>query len=122
MCHLDLHGFILSESALVEIRDLNFAYDKRPVLEGINMTIPKGSLIAIMGLSGCGKTTLLRHIGGALKPTGGCVKVGGQGIHELDRDGLYAMRRKMGMLFQFGALVTDMSVYEHVAFQTRAHY
>jgi len=111
----------LPESALVEISDLNFAYDKRPVLKGINMTMPKGSLIAIMGLSGCGKTTLLRHIGGSLKPTGGCVKVGGQVMHELDREGLYAMRRKMGMLFQFGALFTDMSVYDNVAFQMREH-
>jgi phospholipid/cholesterol/gamma-HCH transport system ATP-binding protein len=112
---------ILSESALVEISDLNFAYDKRPVLKGINMTMPKGSLIAIMGLSGCGKTTLLRHIGGSLKATGGSVKVGGQVMHELDREGLYAMRRKMGMLFQFGALFTDMSVYDNVAFQMREH-
>jgi phospholipid/cholesterol/gamma-HCH transport system ATP-binding protein len=112
---------ILSSPALVEIRDLNFAYDKRPVLKGINMTFPKGNLIAIMGLSGCGKTTLLRHIGGSLKPTGGYVKVSGQAMHELDQDGLYAMRRKMGMLFQFGALFTDMSVYDNVAFQMREH-
>ena len=112
---------ILSAPALVEIRDLNFAYDKRPVLKGINMTFPKGNLIAIMGLSGCGKTTLLRHIGGSLKPTGGYVKVGGQVMHELDPDGLYAMRRKMGMLFQFGALFTDMTVYDNVAFQMREH-
>jgi phospholipid/cholesterol/gamma-HCH transport system ATP-binding protein len=111
----------LSSPPLVEICDLNFAYDKRPVLKGINMVFPKGKLIAIMGLSGCGKTTLLRHIGGALKPTKGCVKVAGQVIHELDQDGLYAMRRKMGMLFQFGALFTDMSVYDNVAFQMREH-
>lgn len=108
-------------SALVEICDLNFAYDKRPVLQGINMAFPKGKLIAIMGLSGCGKTTLLRHIGGALKPTKGYVKVDGQVIHELDREGLYAMRRRMGMLFQFGALFTDMSVFDNVAFQMREH-
>jgi len=118
---LDFRVSILSASALVEIRDLNFAYDKRPVLKGINMTFPKGNLIAIMGLSGCGKTTLLRHIGGSLKPTGGYVKVGGQVMHDLDRGGLYAMRRKMGMLFQFGALFTDMSVYDNVAFQMREH-
>ena len=111
----------MSASALVEIRDLNFAYDKRPVLEGINMTIPRGSLTAIMGLSGCGKTTLLRHMGGSLRPTGGYVKVAGQVIHELGQEGLYTMRRKMGMLFQFGALYTDMSVYDNVAFQMREH-
>ncbi|OGT42707.1 MAG: ABC transporter ATP-binding protein, partial [Gallionellales bacterium RIFOXYD2_FULL_52_7] len=111
----------MSLNALVEIRDLNFTYDKRPVLQGINMTFPRGKLVAIMGLSGCGKTTLLRHIGGALKPTKGCVRMDGQVMHELDRDGLYAMRRKMGMLFQFGALFTDMSVYDNVAFQMREH-
>ena len=112
---------ILPPNALVEIRDLNFTYDKRPVLQGINMTFPKGKLVAIMGLSGCGKTTLLRHVGGALKPTRGYVKIDGQVMHELDQDGLYAMRRKMGMLFQFGALFTDMSVYDNVAFQMREH-
>lgn len=111
----------MSLSTLVEIRDLNFAYDKRPVLKGINMNFPKGKLTAIMGLSGCGKTTLLRHIGGALKPTQGHVKVDGQVVHELDQDGLYRMRRKMGMLFQFGALFTDMSVFDNVAFQMREH-
>ena len=106
---------------MVEIRDLHFAYDKRVVLKGINMTFPKGKLVAIMGLSGCGKTTLLRHIGGVLKPTRGYVKVSGQIIHDLDQDALYAMRRKMGMLFQFGALFTDMTVYDNVAFQMREH-
>ena len=111
----------MSLNPLVEIRDLNFTYDKRPVLQGINMTFPKAKLVAIMGLSGCGKTTLLRHIGGALKPTRGYVKMDGQVMHELDQDGLYAMRRKMGMLFQFGALFTDMSVYDNVAFQMREH-
>jgi len=112
----------LSSSAnLVEIRDLNFTYDKRPVLQGINMNFPKGKLITIMGLSGCGKTTLLRLIGGALKPTKGYVKVDGEILHDLSQDGLYDMRRKMGMLFQFGALFTDMSVYDNVAFQMREH-
>ncbi len=85
------------------------------------MDFPKGKLIAIMGLSGCGKTTILRHLGGVLKPSKGYVKVDGQIIHELDREGLYRMRRKMGMLFQFGALFTDMSVFDNVAFQMREH-
>jgi phospholipid/cholesterol/gamma-HCH transport system ATP-binding protein len=106
---------------LVEISDLHFAYDKRPILKGINMAIQKGRLIAIMGSSGCGKTTLLRHIGGVLKPTKGSVKINGKVIHELDQHDLYAMRRKMGMLFQFGALFTDMSVFDNVAFQMREH-
>ncbi len=107
--------------ALVEIRDVNFSYDKRHILKGINMTLPKGKVIAIMGGSGCGKTTLFRLIGGALKPTKGYVKMDGKIIHELDREGLYKMRRKMGVLFQFGALFTDMSVYDNVAFQMREH-
>jgi phospholipid/cholesterol/gamma-HCH transport system ATP-binding protein len=111
----------VTSETLVEIRDVNFAYDSRPILKGINMDFPKGKLIAIMGLSGCGKTTILRHIGGVLKPTKGHVKVDGQVIHDMDRKGLYAMRRKMGMLFQFGALFTDMSVYDNVAFQMREH-
>ncbi|MEQ1526826.1 MAG: ABC transporter ATP-binding protein [Gallionella sp.] len=111
----------MSSPALVEIRDLNFSYDQRPILQGINMTFHKGQLIAIMGSSGCGKTTMLRHIGGALKPTKGYVKVDGQVIHELNQASLYKMRRKMGMLFQFGALFTDMSVYDNVAFQMREH-
>jgi len=111
----------VSSEALVEIRDVNFAYGKRPILKGMNLTFPKNKVIAVMGGSGCGKTTLLRLIGGSIKPTSGHVKVNGQIIHELDRAGLYAMRRKMGMLFQFGALFTDMSVYDNVAFQMREH-
>lgn len=85
------------------------------------MTLPKGKVIAVMGGSGCGKTTLFRIIGGALKPTKGHVKIDGQVIHELDQQGLYKMRRKMGVLFQFGALFTDMSVFDNVAFQMREH-
>jgi phospholipid/cholesterol/gamma-HCH transport system ATP-binding protein len=106
---------------LVEIADLNFSYDSRAILKGINMTVPRGKVIAIMGGSGCGKTTLLRLIGGQIKPSSGYVKVAGQTIHELDAKGLYNMRRKMGMLFQFGALFTDMSVFDNVAFQMREH-
>lgn len=85
------------------------------------MTLPKGKVIAVMGGSGCGKTTLLRLIGGALKPDKGCVKIDGQEIQALSQQGLYDMRRKMGVLFQFGALFTDMSVFDNVAFQMREH-
>lgn len=106
---------------LVELRDLNFSYDKRPILKGINMSMPRGKVVAVMGLSGCGKTTTLRLIAGALKPTSGSVKVDGQEVPELDEDALYQMRRRMGMLFQFGALFTDLSVFENVAFQMREH-
>ncbi|HAF44115.1 MAG TPA: ABC transporter ATP-binding protein, partial [Gallionellaceae bacterium] len=106
---------------LVEVRDVNFAYDNRAILKGINMSFHKGKLIAIMGGSGCGKTTLFRLIGGALKPTRGEIRIDGQVMHELDQQGLYDMRRKMGVLFQFGALFTDMSVFDNVAFQMREH-
>jgi phospholipid/cholesterol/gamma-HCH transport system ATP-binding protein len=111
----------MSLEPLVEIRDLNFTYDSRPVLTGINMSIPRGKVVAVMGSSGCGKTTTLRLIGGQLRPSSGFVKVGGQVVHELDGDGLYGLRRRMGMLFQFGALFTDMSVYDNIAFQMREH-
>jgi phospholipid/cholesterol/gamma-HCH transport system ATP-binding protein len=111
----------VSSESLVKITDLNFAYDRRPVLTGINLEIPRGKVVAIMGGSGCGKTTTLRLIGGQLKPTSGEVRVDGQVVHELDEAGLYALRRRMGMLFQFGALFTDMSVFDNVAFQMREH-
>ena len=106
---------------LVRISDLNFTYDRRPVLTGINMTIPRGKVVAIMGQSGCGKTTTLRLIGGQLKPSQGEVRFDGRVVHELDAADLYAMRRRMGMLFQFGALFTDISVFDNVAFQMREH-
>jgi phospholipid/cholesterol/gamma-HCH transport system ATP-binding protein len=107
---------------LVEISGVNFWYDKRrPILSGIDMAIPRGKVVSIMGISGSGKTTLLRLIGGALKPRQGHVKVAGKVMHELDREGLYQMRRRMGMLFQFGALFTDLSVFDNVAFQMREH-
>ncbi len=107
---------------LVEISGVSYAYDsRRPVLTGIDMVIPRGKVVAIMGISGSGKTTLLRLIGGVLKPTRGRVKVDGQLTHALDREGLYRMRRRMGLLFQFGALFTDLSVFDNVAFQMREH-
>lgn len=111
----------VSADNLVEISNLNFAYGKRAILKGIDMSIPRGKVVAIMGGSGCGKTTLLRQIGGQIKPTAGEVRVDGQVMHELDKDGLYQMRHRMGMLFQFGALFTDMSVFDNVAFQMREH-
>lgn len=107
--------------ALVEIRDVNFTYDRRPVLKGINMSFGKGRVIAIMGGSGCGKTTLFRLIGGALKPSRGEIRISGKVIHEMNERELYEMRCRMGVLFQFGALFTDMSVFDNVAFQLREH-
>lgn len=105
----------------VELSNVTFGYDQRPVLTGISMTIPRGKVVAIMGGSGCGKTTILRLIGGQLKPQSGRVIVAGQSVPDLDRDALYMMRRRFGMLFQFGALFTDMTVYENIAFALREH-
>ena len=107
--------------SLVKITDIYFAYDERAILNGITMEIPRGKLIAIMGNSGCGKTTLLRLIGGQLKPTGGTLLVDGQSVPDMKHAELYAMRRRMGMLFQFGALFTDISVFDNVAYLMREH-
>jgi len=111
----------LSDDVLVDIEDLHFTYDSRPVLQGINMKIPRGKVVAIMGGSGCGKTTLLRCIGGQLQPSGGRVRLEKHQVSGMSHTALYALRRKMGMLFQFGALFTDMSVFDNVAFPMREH-
>ena len=107
--------------SLVNISNVDFAYGERGVLRNINLRIPKGKVVAIMGGSGCGKTTLLRLIGGQLRPTAGDVVVDGQSVPRLGSGDLFRLRRKMGMLFQMGALFTDMSVFDNVAFQMREH-
>ena len=106
---------------LVEIRNLHFAYGDRSILSNLNMDFPRGKVVAVMGGSGCGKTTVLRLIGGQIRPQQGEVSVAGEVVHKLDTDGLYRLRRKMGMLFQFGALFTDLTVFENVAFPLREH-
>ena len=106
---------------LVEISDLHFSFDRNKVLRGINLSIPRGKVVAILGVSGCGKTTLLRHIGGQLRPMRGHVKFEGQVIHKLGNDALYALRRKMGMMFQVSGLFSDLSVFENIAFPMREH-
>jgi phospholipid/cholesterol/gamma-HCH transport system ATP-binding protein len=104
----------------VELTNVTFGYDRRrPVLAGIDMAIPRGKVVAIMGASGSGKTTILRLIGGQLRPARGKVVVAGQSVADLDRAGLFALRRRVGMLFQFGALFTDLTVFENVAFPMR---
>lgn len=109
----------LSVSNLVEIRDLQFGYGDRPLLSGLSMDFPRGKVVAVMGGSGSGKTTVLRLIGGQLRPQAGSVTVDGQSVPELALPALYLMRRKMGMLFQHGALFTDLSVFDNVAFPLR---
>jgi phospholipid/cholesterol/gamma-HCH transport system ATP-binding protein len=111
----------VADDNFIEIKDVRFAYASRPILEGINMVIPRGTVVAIMGISGSGKTTLLRLISGTVKPSKGEVRAAGKSVPDLDREALYRLRRRMGMLFQFGALFTDMSVYDNVAFQMREH-
>ncbi len=111
----------MAQEHLIEISDLSFAYDRRPILTGIDMAIPRGKVVAIMGVSGSGKTTLLRLISGVVKATRGEVKVGGELVNALDQQGVYELRRRMGMLFQGGALFTDLTVFDNVAFQMREH-
>jgi phospholipid/cholesterol/gamma-HCH transport system ATP-binding protein len=114
-------GFPQMSELAVNISGLGFRYGERPVLKNIEMRIPRGRIVAIMGQSGCGKTTLLRLIGGQLRATEGSIEVLGQDMRTVTDAGLYGLRRKMGMLFQFGALFTDLSVFDNVAFQMREH-
>jgi phospholipid/cholesterol/gamma-HCH transport system ATP-binding protein len=109
------------EEILVDVQSVNFSYGERPVLKGVTMRVPRGTMVAIMGASGSGKTTLLRLIGGQLLATGGAVRVAGEDLRGLDAAGLYRLRRRTGMLFQFGALFTDLTVYDNVAFPLREH-
>ena len=111
----------MSQDSLIEVESVSFAYGRRPILKGVSMRVPRGKVVAIMGASGSGKTTLLRIIGGQLKPASGTVRFDGADVHALDSAALYRLRRRMSMLFQFGALFTDLSVYENVAFPLREH-
>jgi phospholipid/cholesterol/gamma-HCH transport system ATP-binding protein len=112
----------VARDAVVEIDKVSFGYDAaRPVLHGVSLRIEPGSVVGIMGQSGCGKTTLLRIIAGWLKTSAGATRVLGKDVATLDTHGIFELRRKMGMLFQFGALFTDMTVFDNVAFQMREH-
>jgi len=110
-----------SQDALVELRDVTFGYGERLVLRNLSFTVPRGKVTALMGASGGGKTTVLRLIGGQQRAQQGQVLLGGQDVGAMDEAQLYAARRRMGMLFQFGALFTDLSVFENVAFPLREH-
>jgi phospholipid/cholesterol/gamma-HCH transport system ATP-binding protein len=109
-------------SDLVEVSDLHFGYGELSIFRGLSLKIPRGKVVAILGGSGSGKSTLLKLIGGQLDPSAGGVRVDGKMVHELDSDALYALRRKMGMMFQSSGLFTDLSVYENLAFPIREHY
>ncbi len=106
---------------LVKIRGLEFSRGDRVIFDGVDLDIPRGKVTAVMGPSGTGKTTLLRLIGGQLCPDRGSVQVDGLEVSRLRTGELYALRRRMGMLFQSGALLTDLSVFDNVAFPLREH-
>ena len=106
---------------LVELRQVTAAYGERVVLRDVDIAVPRGGVLALMGTSGGGKTTVLRLIGRQLEPAAGQVLFDGVDLATLGREALYAARRRMGMLFQFGALFTDLSVYDNVAFPLREH-
>ncbi len=109
----------MTTDTIVQVEDVHFAYPGRPLFHGVSLEIPRRKVIGIMGASGCGKTTLLRMIGGQLHPDAGTIKIDGEVIHALGRDDLYRVRRKLGMQFQQGGLFTDLSVFENIAFQLR---
>ncbi len=109
------------DEPLVQIRDLVYCRGERTIFDGMDINIARGKLTAIMGPSGTGKTTLLRLIGGQLRPDAGTVHVDGQSVPELGYRSLYELRKRMGMLFQNGALLTDLNVFDNVAFPLREH-
>ncbi len=109
------------EDAVVAVRDVHYAVDNRPIFTGANLTARRGRITAIMGPSGTGKTTLLKLITAQIQPDQGEVTVFGQDFAKLQSYEIYAVRKRMGMLFQNGALLTDMSVYENVAFPVHEH-
>ena len=111
----------MSSSDLVTIKNLTFSRGKRRIFDDVSLNVPSGKITAIMGPSGIGKTTLLRLIGGQLHPELGEVWFDGKNIPELSRKRLYQERKKMSMLFQSGALFTDLTVFDNVAFPLREH-
>jgi phospholipid/cholesterol/gamma-HCH transport system ATP-binding protein len=118
---LSLHFSMPDTSALVDLRNVTFSYGERVILRDVSLQVPRGKVTALMGASGGGKTTVLRLIGGQQRAQQGQVLFDGQDVGLLDAAGLFAARRRMGMLFQFGALFTDLSVFENVAFPLREH-
>lgn len=106
---------------LVEIRDLTFSYGKRNIYENVSLDIPRGKITAFMGPSGTGKTTMLRLIGGQIAPDKGTISYDGVNVHKLKRADLYNLRKRMSMLFQSGALFTDINVFDNVAYPIREH-
>jgi phospholipid/cholesterol/gamma-HCH transport system ATP-binding protein len=109
----------MADENIIEIENLHFAYGENQVLRGLSLRVPRGKVVAILGVSGSGKSTLLRLIGGQIKPQSGTVRVGGKVVNDMDHGAIYALRREMGMMFQAGGLFSDLSVYENIAFPLR---
>jgi phospholipid/cholesterol/gamma-HCH transport system ATP-binding protein len=109
------------QETLVRVRGLRFAFGPRVIYDGVDIDIPRGKVTAIMGPSGTGKTTLLRLIGGQWRPQSGTIEFDGVDVHKQSRSGLFELRKRMGLLFQSGALLTDLSVFDNVAFPLREH-
>lgn len=107
--------------SLVELKNLTFGYGERVILDDVSLTVPRGKVTALMGASGGGKTTILRLIGGQNRAQSGQMLFDGDDVTPMEQTALYAARRRMGMLFQFGALFADLSVFENVAFPLREH-
>jgi len=113
---------LLIDDPFIEIDHVTFGYDStRTILNDVSLKFPRGKVTAILGGSGCGKTTLMRLVGGVHRPDKGRVIFDGEVVNTRDREQLYRLRRRLGMLFQFGALFTDLSVFDNVAFPLREH-
>ena len=110
-----------TDDFIVDLQQVTFRRGERVIFNNVDIRIPRGKITGIMGPSGCGKTTLLRLIGAQLRPENGRILVNGQNIPELGREELFSARQHMGMLFQSGALFTDLNVFENVAFPLRVH-
>lgn len=110
-----------SRDTVVDVRGVQYSAGSHAIFAGLDIQVQRGSITAVMGPSGTGKTTLLRLITGQVQPTAGTVQVFGQDVSKLDRDGVFALRKRIGMLFQNGALLTDLDVFENVAFPVREH-
>jgi phospholipid/cholesterol/gamma-HCH transport system ATP-binding protein len=116
-----LDNSVSPHNSLVSVHNLSFSRGSKKIFDDVSLEFERGKITAIMGPSGTGKTTLLKLIGGQLMPSKGSVIVDGQNVHKLKRNELFNLRKRMGMLFQSGALLTDMSVYDNVAFPLREH-
>lgn len=110
-----------SQNSLVAVRGLSFSRGENKIFSDVSMDFERGKITAIMGPSGTGKTTLLKLVGGQLQPAQGTVTVDGNNVHRLRRSQLFNLRKRIGMLFQSGALLTDMNVFDNVAFPLREH-